>query len=80
MRETTLLGQVRGSSALIINLEYMNTIFFFLSLSSSRLHAPFFMGAFSLYSPILLHPSLPFVNLIRDLLDACLIQNLLEAL
>ena len=38
------------------------------------------MGAIPLYSPSILHPNLPLVDLIDDLLDACPIQNLLEAL
>ena len=38
------------------------------------------MGAFSLYNPSILHPNLPLVDLIDDLLDVCPIQNLLEAL
>ena len=38
------------------------------------------MGAFPLYNPSILHPNLPLVDLIDDLLDVCPIQNLLEAL
>ena len=38
------------------------------------------MRAFPLYSPSILHPNLPLVDLIDDFLDACPIQNLLEAL
>ena len=38
------------------------------------------MGAFSLYSPSILHPNLPLVDFIGDLLDACPIKKLLKAL
>ena len=38
------------------------------------------MRAFPLYSPSIIHPNLPLVDLIDDFLDACPIQNLLEAL
>ena len=46
----------------------------------SHITCPFFMGAFSLCSPSILHPHLPLVDLLDDLLDACPIQNLLKAL
>ena len=58
----------------------MNTIFFPFSLLTFRFSAPFFIRAFFLYSLSILHPNLPLVNLISDLLDDCLIKNLLEAL
>ena len=45
-----------------------------------RLHAPFFMGVISLYSPILFNPNLSLVDHVSNLLDACLIRNLLEVL
>ena len=74
-----LLGQVRGWDVLILNQAYSHTMCsssFFLH----RLHAHFLWEPFLLYSPSILHPNLPFVDLIDDLLDACPIQNLLEIL
>ena len=58
----------------------MNTIFFPFSLLTFRFSAPFFIWTFSLYSPSIHHPSLPLVDLISDLLNACLVKNLLEVL
>ena len=55
-------------------------MFFFLFFFLLRLHAPFFIGVFSLYSPFILHPHLPLVDLLDDLLDVYPIQNPLEAL
>ena len=45
-----------------------------------RFHTPFFTGAISLYSPILFNPNLPLIDHVGDLLDACPIKNILEAL
>ena len=56
---------------------FFSFLFFFFSL---RLHAPFFTGAFPLYSLVLFNPSLPLVDNVSDLLDACPIRTLLEAL
>ena len=53
---------------------------FFSLLFSQRFHAPFFVRAISLYSPLFLYPILPLVDLVGDLLDACPIQNFLEVL
>ena len=53
---------------------------FFLFFFPSQITCPFFMGAFPLYNPSILHPNLSLVDLIDDLLDVCPIQNLLEAL
>ena len=55
-------------------------MFFFLFFFLLRLHAPFFIRVFSLYSPSILHPHLPLVDLLDDLLDVYPIQNPLEAL
>ena len=57
--------------------KYKIFLLFFFLLS---LLAPFFMGVFSLYSSSILHPSLPLVDLIGDLLDVCPIRNFLEDL
>ena len=55
-------------------------MFFSFSLSFLQLPASFFTGAFPFYSPSIFNPSLPLVNHVGDLLDVCLIRNLLEAL
>ena len=47
---------------------------------SLRFHALFFTGVISLYSPILFNPNLSLVDHVGDLLDACPIRYLLEAL
>ena len=52
----------------------------FYSFFSFRSSTPFFMGAISLYSPILFNPNLPLVDHVGNLLDACPIRNLLEVL
>ena len=53
---------------------------FFLLIFLLRLHAPLFMEAIPLYSLIIFNPSLPLVDYVGDLLDACPIRSLLEAL
>ena len=78
--DITLLNQVRGWSVLIFTQVYPSTRCSFLFFLPSPITCLFFMRAFPLYSPSILHPNLPLVDLIDDLLDACPIQNLLEAL
>ena len=78
--EITLLGLIWGWSVFIFTQAYLNTRCSFFLLSFSKLHAPFFKGAFPLYSSSIFHHSLPLIDHIGDLLDAYPIKNLLEAL
>ena len=59
----------------LISVQNVLTLFF-----HPRLPPLFFMGVFPLYGPFIFNPSLPLVNHVGDLLDACPIRNILEAL
>ena len=80
LKGITLFGQVRGWSVLIFTQVYLSTRCSFFSSFFLRLLAPFFMGAFPLYGPIIFNPNPPLANHVGDFLDACPIRNLLENL
>ena len=75
---TTILGQVRGGSVLILTQAFSFKYKMFSVCFLSLFHAPFLTGTFFLYSPILLNPSLPPVNSVNDILDAYPIRTFLE--
>ena len=85
-----LLGQVRGSTVLIFtqslySTRYSLSLSLSLSLSHFSFFLPFFISQFSqgsfLYIVLLpFNPSLPSVDCVSDLLDACPIRALLEPL
>ena len=80
LKRKILLGQIRGSYVLIYIPTFSKYTEFFLFFSA-RFNAPSFMEAFPFYSlPFSLNPSLPLVDYIDDLLDACPIRTLLKAL
>ena len=74
-----LLGQVREGSVLISTQAFS---FKYKKFSLSLYHSmpPFLTEAFSLYSSILLNPSLPLVDYVGDLLNACPIRTFLGTL
>ena len=55
------------------SLSEYNVFFFFSSFLDYMSH--FFIMAISLYSPLPLHPSLPPVDFVKNLLDACPIKT-----
>ena len=75
-----LIGQVRGWSVLIFTQVYLSTRCSLFSLLLLLLNTPFFMRAFPLYRPVIFNPNPSLVDHVSDLLDTCLIRNILETL
>ena len=75
-----LSGQVRGWSVLIFTQVYLSTRCSLFSFLLLWLNAPFFMKAFPLYHPVIFNPNPSLVDHVGDLLDTCLIRNILETL